>query len=114
MATQAVTIEGVSVCTGVLQDVPSQMLRRMAEKLRDRLKEAVVALACLDDNKAFMVVASTRQDLPAHQLIKEISSMIGGSGGGRWDFAQGGTSHPEKINQALQRFPEIVKKMIKS
>jgi len=90
-----------------------RVLRKAAEELRDRLKQAVVALVSLDEERVFIIVASTRRDLPANQLIKEVCSLTGGSGGGRWDFAQGGTSHPEKIDEALQKFPEIIKKMIK-
>ena len=89
------------------------LVRKAAEELRDRLKQAVVALVSLDEERVFIIVASTRRDLPANQLIKEVCSLTGGSGGGRWDFAQGGTSHPEKIDEALQKFPEIIKKMIK-
>lgn len=112
IAFRAENIEGVRVCAGSLQDVSSEALRQAAERLRDRLGEAVVALACSDKKKAFIVVTSARKDLPANRLIKKVSSLTEGSGGGRWDFAQGGTSHPEKLDKALGSLSEIVRKMV--
>ncbi|MBE0478017.1 alanine--tRNA ligase [Candidatus Aerophobetes bacterium] len=112
IASQAQNIEGIKVCAGIVQDISSKALRQAAERLKDKLGEAVVALASSDEKKAFIVVASKRKDLPADKLIKELSSLTGGSGGGRWDFAQGGTSHPEKLNEAFKSLAEIVRKMI--
>ncbi len=112
IASSAQSVGEIKVCAGSLKDIPSKTLGKSAEKLRNRLGEAVVALASLYEKKASIVVVSSKKTLPANKLIKEISSLAGGSGGGRWDFAQGGTSYPERINEALQRFPEIVKKMI--
>jgi len=113
IASGAKEIGGVKVCAGSLQNVSSKVLRQAVEKLRNRLGEAVVALASSDERRAFIVVTSTREDLPANELIKGISSLAGGSGGGRWDFAQGGTSHPEKLDEALKSLPDIVRKIIK-
>jgi len=113
LTTRATDIEGIKVCAEKVEGISPSLVRKAAEELRDRLKQAVVALVSLDEERVFIIVASTRKDLPANQLIKEVCSLTGGSGGGRWDFAQGGTSHPEKIDEALQKFPEIIKKMIK-
>jgi len=110
---QTKDVEGVKVCAASLQDVSSQLLRETAEKLKDKLKEGVVVLSSSDAKKAFIVVVSTRKDLPANKLIKELSSKAGGSGGGRWDFAQGGAPNPQKLIQALQSLPEIIREMIK-
>ena len=110
---QAVKVGTINVCTGEMEDISPELLRKAAENIRDSLKEAVVVLSSLTNRKAFLVVASSRKDLPANELIKKISSITGGSGGGRWDFAQGGTSHPDKVSRAFQQFPEIVRTMIK-
>jgi len=112
VAERVCEIKGVKVCAEEIKGVSSSLLRQAAENLRNKLKEAVVVLSCSDEKKAFIVIASSRKDLPANYLIKKLSYLTGGSGGGRWDFAQGGTSHPEKIKEALQKFPEIVREAI--
>lgn len=88
------------------------MLRETAEKLKDRLKEGVVVLASVTTNKVFLVAASTQKNLPANKIIKEICQIAGGSGGGRWDFAQGGTSSLEKIDEALKEVPLIIERLL--
>ena len=90
----------------------TEVLRETAEKLKDRLKEGVVVLASVTTNKVFLVAASTQKNLPANKIIKEICQIAGGSGGGRWDFAQGGTSSPEKIDEALKEVPLIVGRLL--
>jgi len=114
IAESVTEVEGVKVCAEEIKGVSSSLLRQAAENLRDKLKEAVVALSCSDEKKAFIVIASSRKDLPANYLIKKLSSFTGGSGGGRWDFAQGGTPYPDKVKRALQKFPEIIKEIIKN
>lgn len=42
------------------------------------------------------------------QHKKEVSSLAGG----RWDFVQGGTSHVEKVDDALSKVPGIVKEIL--
>ncbi len=92
-------------------NLSTEVLRETAEKLKDRLKEGVVVLASVVGNKAFLVATSTQKNLPANKIIKEVCQVAGGSGGGRWDFAQGGTSSLEKIDEALKEVPLIVERL---
>jgi len=41
-------------------------------------------------------------------VVKKVSPIIGGGGGGRINFAQGGGIKPEKILEAIQRAKEII------
>ncbi len=56
--------------------------------------------------------ASTEKGLSADKIIKDVCLVAGGSGGGRWDFAQGGTSLPEKIDEALKEIPLIIRRLL--
>jgi len=94
------------------ENISSEVLREGAEKIKSRLEEGIVVLASIGENKAFLVAASTQKSLPANQIIKEVTSLAGGNGGGRWDFAQGGTSHPSKVSSALEKLPLIVNKLL--
>ncbi|MEA1965256.1 MAG: DHHA1 domain-containing protein, partial [Candidatus Aerophobetes bacterium] len=94
------------------EDVSLEVLREGAEKIKNRLEEGIVVLASVGEDKAFLVASSTQKNLPANQIIKEVTSLAGGDGGGRWDFAQGGTSHPSKVSSSLEKLPFIVKKLL--
>jgi alanyl-tRNA synthetase len=50
--------------------------------------------------------------IDAGKVVKEISPLIGGGGGGRKNFAQGGGTQTERIGEAIQRVEEIVKRQI--
>ena len=62
--------------------------------------------------RALLVVASNQKELPADKIRKKVCRSAGGSGGGRWDFAQGGTSSPETVDQALKEVPLIIDKIL--
>jgi alanyl-tRNA synthetase len=49
-----------------------------------------------------------RKKLNAGQIIKKVAEMVGGSGGGRPDFAQAGGKDAERLDQALQAVYNIV------
>ena len=90
----------------------AEMLREAAEKLKAKLKKGIVVLASVSPNKALLVAASTQESLSADKIIREVSRLAGGSGGGRWDFAQGGTSQSSKVSPALEKLPLIVSQLL--
>ena len=49
----------------------------------------------------------------AGKVIKEITALAGGSGGGKPDMAQGGGKDKDKIAEAIEKVEEIVKGQIK-
>lgn len=108
---EAFEVGRVKVVSGKWDDVDPEVLREAAEKLRDRLKRGIVILASISQDKAVLVATSTDKNLPANLTIKEITRLAGGNGGGRWDFAQGGTSYPSRVEGALARLPHIVKNL---
>jgi alanyl-tRNA synthetase len=81
-------------------------LREMAEKLRDRLGEAVVLVGVEGKDKAMLVLVVSKgltARYNAGDLIKGIAQVVGGSGGGRPDMAQAGGTQVEKLDEALER-----------
>ena len=44
--------------------------------------------------------------------MKELAPIVGGSGGGRPDFAEAGGKQPEKIDDLLAAAPEILKRVL--
>jgi alanyl-tRNA synthetase len=90
-------------------------LREMGDKIRDKLGSGVVVLGGEDQGKATLLAMVTKDltgRLKAGAIIKDVSKLVGGSGGGRPDMAQAGGPHPDKLNDALAAVPEIVKSLL--
>ena len=84
----------------------------MVDDLRNQHAPAVVCLVS-DAGKGKVAIAigvtpELRESLPAGELMGVVAPVLGGKGGGRPDFAQGGGSDPSKIDLALARFHETV------
>jgi alanyl-tRNA synthetase len=103
---------GVKVVTRKVDGVEARGLREMADRMRDKHGSAVVAIGSnLGEGKAALIVAVTpdlTSRVKAGDVIKEIAPIVGGSGGGRPDFAQAGGRDPAKISEALDRIVELV------
>jgi alanyl-tRNA synthetase len=81
------------------------MLREMAEKLRDRLGEAIVLVGTAGKDKAMLVLTVSKgltNRYKAGELVKGVAEILGGSGGGRPDLAQAGGTRVEKLDEALE------------
>jgi alanyl-tRNA synthetase len=80
-------------------------LRELAERLRDKLGEAVVLVGAAGKDKAMLVLTVSRgltDRYRAGDLIKGIAQVVGGSGGGRPDMAQAGGTDVAKLDDALE------------
>jgi len=95
----------------VLEHVPSgdpKILRALVDQFRDKLKEkTIVVLASQSDGKVSLCVGLTKDLVSrydAGRIVKEIAPEVGGSGGGRADFAQAGGTNPAGISAAFSKF----------
>jgi alanyl-tRNA synthetase len=87
------------------------MLRELAEKLRDKLGEAIVLVGAVAGPKAMLVLTvskSLTDRFKAGELIRPIAQILGGSGGGRPDMAQAGGTDVGKIDEALEKLYALV------
>jgi alanyl-tRNA synthetase len=101
----AIIIKDVKVLIGIVDDLDKGSLRNLADELKAQLEKGVVVLATSTKDKVAIVATVTpglTAKIHAGKLVKEISAIIGGSGGGRADMAEAGGKDPSKIVQALQ------------
>jgi alanyl-tRNA synthetase len=80
-------------------------MREMAERLRDKLGEAVVLVGAAGKDKASLVLVVSRgltDRYKAGELVKGIAQVVGGSGGGRPDMAQAGGTQVDRLDEALE------------
>jgi alanyl-tRNA synthetase len=92
-------------------------LRQLADAHRDRIKTGIVVIASKGDDKLSLVVAVTKDLVPrvhAGQMVKQIAPLVGGSGGGRPDFAEAGGKDPSGIPGALAEAQRLAEAALKS
>jgi alanyl-tRNA synthetase len=105
-------IEGIRLVTRKLEGIDAAGLRAIADTLRQQHGSAVVALGSdLGDSKVALLVAVT-PDLTARvkagDIIRQLAPIIGGSGGGRADFAQAGGRDPARLVEALAKVGSLI------
>lgn len=104
---KAIDLNGISF-TGVVMDdgVSSDDLRMIALDLLARGNKSVVALISSSDDKPVLVVAVSSElildGVKAGALVKIGSTILGGGGGGKDGFAQGGGVNPSRSPEALK------------
>jgi alanyl-tRNA synthetase len=108
-------IKGVSVVSRRVQGVDTVVLRELAEEAGRKMASGVVVLALASEGKVTLVGAVSsdlQKKLPAGAIIKKVAGIVGGSGGGRPDFAQAGGKNVENVDQALAAVYNIVAELL--
>jgi alanyl-tRNA synthetase len=101
---QAVDLKGLKVLAVALPGADAKSLRETMDKLKDKLKTAVIVLAAVDGNKvqiAAGVTADSCAKLKAGELVNFVAQQVGGKGGGKPDMAMAGGTDPSGLPQAL-------------
>ncbi|MGN0144977.1 MAG: alanine--tRNA ligase [Clostridium sp.] len=110
-------VNGINVVSYEMKDVDSDTLRDVCEKVRDKVENSLVLLMSENNGKVIICAMASKDAVAkgAHcgKLIKEVSSILGGGGGGRPDMAQAGGKLPEKIQDAINESYKIVESLAK-
>jgi len=108
----AAEIDDVKIVTIRRDGLNPDELRLLADNVRDRIRSGIIVIASVTDTQAAIVCMVTKDitnRYHAGNIVKSISALAGGKGGGKPDMAQGGTKDIEKLDSALQSLPAIVK-----
>jgi alanyl-tRNA synthetase len=105
-------VKGIKLISGRLPIENQQVLREMADFLKDRLGSGIVVLGMVGANRPFITVTVT-DDLVAKgynagDMIKQVSGTIGGGGGGKANFAQAGGKDKNKLDEALRLVKSLI------
>ncbi|MCW4054948.1 MAG: alanine--tRNA ligase-related protein, partial [Candidatus Bathyarchaeota archaeon] len=94
-------------------------VNRMVQTANEMIKrnEATVALFYGPDGKNARVVVvagkvAVKKGVKADEVVRALSPIIGGGGGGKPNFAQGGGTQPEKLQEAIEVAKETIKKQL--
>ena len=104
LLTQAVLVNGVKVLAVKLEGADIKTLRDTMDKLKDKLKTAVIVLGVVDGDKVQIAVGVTPDNVgkvKAGELVNFVAAQVGGKGGGKPDMAMAGGTEPAKLDGAL-------------
>ena len=109
--------DGVKIASAYFTGTTGDTLRGMCDSIRDKAVNPVVAvLVGKAEDKITMAVTVNKlaqeKGLKAGVLVKELSAIAGGKGGGKPDFAMAGLKDETKIDEALAAVSAIVKKAL--
>ena len=114
---QVTEVKGVKLLAVKLENVDVSGLRDLGDQLKEKLEEGVVVLITVNSGKVNLLAMATdgamKQGAHAGNLIKAAAAIVGGGGGGRPNMAQAGGKSPEKVEEALQKIPEILESQLR-
>ena len=108
----AKTVKGLHVLTATREGLDANALRKMGDFLRDKDPTVVGVLASISEEKVtFLAVCgkeAVAKGVKAGDLVKLVSGICGGKGGGKPDSAMGGGSDLLKVDDALAAVDDFV------
>jgi alanyl-tRNA synthetase len=104
LMTQAVDIKGVKLLVAQLEGADVKTLRDTLDKLKDKLKSAVIVLTAVDAGKVQIAAGVTADNVgkvKAGELANFVAQQVGGKGGGKPDMAMAGGTDASALPQAM-------------
>ena len=105
-------VGGLKLVTATLADADADRLRKMGDFLRDKSQAVVAVLSAVRDGKiTFLAVCgkeAVQKGVKAGDLIKHVTAICGGKGGGKPDSAMGGGTDVLKLDDALATVDDFV------
>ena len=105
----SIEVAGYNLIAKSFENKDSKSLRELADKLRTNQLNSIVVLISVSGDKVPIIVACSKQvEIDAREIMKHLVNQLGGSGGGRPDFAQGGADTSEDLEIALDSIADLV------
>ena len=104
-------VEGIRVISRKLKVASPAELREWGDRIKDRLKSGIILLGAEAEGRAILtclVTEDLQEQFHAGNIIKRLSAVVGGKGGGKSHMAQGGGNQPENLEKALEGLDEII------
>ncbi len=104
-------VKGVKVLSVRLDGKDPKRLREYVDQLKGKIGSGIILLGSQSEAKVTLLMGITEDLTPrfkANELIKKIALHVGGTGGGRPDFAQAGGTDPERLDEALKAIDDLI------
>lgn len=107
-------VEDVNVIIYKTKDMDMNNLRGLGDELKSKIDSGLIVLASVKDEKISLLVSLTKDlvkdGYSANNIIKGLTKITGGGGGGRPDMAQAGGKNVNKLDEALSIIPNLLQK----
>jgi alanyl-tRNA synthetase len=115
LVAKAEALDGKRLVVANMGDADADQLLALSDLVRDQIGSGVVVLGGVRNQRAALAVAVTKDLTPtvhAGTVAKQISSIVGGSGGGRPHSATGGGKDVLRLGEALDAARQIVRERL--
>ena len=111
LAAQAQEVGGVKLLGAVVDGGP-EAAKRLADLLAERLGDCGVILGTRAGDRGMVVAKVTAPGLNAGELVRVAATELGGKGGGRPTFAQGGGPQAANLPAAIERALQLAREKL--
>ena len=104
LVSQAQDVRGIKLLAVRLEGADARTLRESMDKLKDKLKSAVIVLSVVDGAKVQLAAGVTPdlvERVKAGELVNFVAGQVGGKGGGKADMAMAGGTDASRLAGAL-------------
>ncbi len=105
-------IKKINIRFQKIDDLPFKELRRLVDQGKKDIKEGIVVIYAIKDDKIGLAVGVTdslTKKYDAIKFVKSGSEILGRKGGGgRSDFAQAGGVHLNKIDESFEKIKSLI------
>lgn len=109
---EAEAVGDIKVIASVRDNLNMDLLRKGIDLIKEKTENTVAILGSRFPDRVLLVIGVTedlcQKGFDACGLIKSAAEFIGGSGGGRKDFAQAGGNNPQGLQKAIQELKGII------
>ena len=104
------SFSGSSGVIKIFENASLEILRKESDKLKsDKKIVFAVCLSTTEDKLIYIVSSNNSDEASASEIIKSVNDAFDGSGGGRADFAQGGSSQKESVDEMVTKLKGLFK-----
>ena len=106
----------VKLIAQVFENAGSDTLRSMADKIRDKVPNAVAVFADVKGESVTFAVTAGKDaqsaGIMSGKLVSAVAAVAGGKGGGKPDFAMAGAKDSSKAKEAIDFAEQAIKEII--
>ncbi len=104
------SFSGSSGVIKIFENASLEILRKESDKIKsDKKIVFAICLSTTEDKLIYIVSSNNSDEAPASEIIKAVNDAFDGSGGGRADFAQGGSSQKESVDEMVTKLKGLLK-----
>ena len=107
-----IQLDGYELLVKFIKDANRNSLVSLLDKLKNNHKDSIIILIG-DDNGTLPIICSVNGEAlkkyRAGDIMRQVAGLLGGSGGGKPDFASGAGKDSSKVKEAIDFVKEFIK-----